>query len=206
MNKLRLFAIKPAGPDLVMPIILCELDKRMREGTFVDLAEAYALLNDTQAVWINIQSHARDPYYSEIAPKIKSLLQKYDIQWVLNPDAVQTYVREYLDQMEFGFHSETLVESPEFNARPLTVYDNMLIKAFLSQDVQQAVIDSGIFKVEKRKAEEEKTFRCHDCGKDIPFGDTYDEWDDLCQPCVSKFGSVENSRTKSIRRKEQEDE
>lgn len=149
MNSLRLFALKPVGPDLIMPIILFELDKQMRSGVFVDLAEAYGLLNDTQAVWINIQSRARDPYYSEITPKIKGLLQKYGIQWVLNPDAVGPYVREYLTELEFSFYGDELVQAPQYNARSMTVYDNMLIKAFLSQDIDRAVKNSSFFKVEE---------------------------------------------------------
>ena len=149
MSKLRLFAVKPVGPDMVMPIILCELDKCMRNGTFVDLAEAYGLLNDTQAVWINIQSRARDPYYDKITPAIKSLLHKYGIQWVLNPDSVEAYVKEVLTELEFEFHGGSLVEAPILSPRSFTTYDNMLIKAFLSDDIDQAMTDSGFLKIEK---------------------------------------------------------
>ena len=150
------FVLKSIGADSIMPIILFELNERKKQGVDVDLAEAYVLLNDTQALYLAIAENNRDHatgHYAHIEPKIRALLRKYKLSWVLDSAQLKDYAMKYLVAQGFSFLGTKVLSHPT-GTYEATTYDTVLVKALITGDgVTEALVEIGFFKVERRDGE-----------------------------------------------------
>ncbi|QZE59522.1 hypothetical protein MPK66_gp278 [Erwinia phage pEa_SNUABM_2] len=117
------------GADVIMPAILYALNRKMQAGIQVDLAEAYTLLNDTQAVYLTIASGQPDRYYTQLEPTIRALLVKYEIQWALDRDALAKYCQSYMKRKGFTHVEDDVYSYPEVVA--YNNYDRVFIRALI---------------------------------------------------------------------------
>lgn len=128
----KAYTLKESGANIIMPVILFELNKQMKAGVVVDLAEAYSLLNDTQAVYLTRARNDNDMYYREIEPTILALLAKYGLQWILNENDLARYCKRYAELKGFERVSDVAWSHPTGQVESDN-YDRILLRALLDE-------------------------------------------------------------------------
>lgn len=153
---LKVFTLKRSGADVIMPVILFELNKQMKAGTVVDLAEAYSLLNDTQAVYLTLASADNDAYYKQLEPTIRSLLAKYGLQWILNANDLSRYCERYAELKGFK-RVDANVWSHATGEVEIDNYDRIMLRALLEECSETMFLESVDLLIE----EAEETYDYH---------------------------------------------
>lgn len=146
------YRLKTIGADVIMPIIMFELNERKKSGVDVDIAEAYVLLNDTQALYLAIAENKRNRatgYYAEVEPNIRALLRKYKLQWTLDKAQLHDYAVNYLVARQFRLIAGNVYEHPSSYFRA-TNYDMILMRAIITQEgIEKEMVESGIIQIMK---------------------------------------------------------
>lgn len=91
----------PVSVNMVTPIILFELKKQQDEGKVIPIEESWMLLNETQAVYLHIHSDGKDSYYEQIKETIETLLNKYELSFVLNRSKIKEYIDNFVSEKDF---------------------------------------------------------------------------------------------------------
>lgn len=183
----KVFTLKHSGADVIMPVILFELNKQMKAGSVVDLAEAYSLLNDTQAVYLTLASADNDAYYKQLEPTIRSLLAKYGLQWILNENDLSRYCERYAELKGFKC-VDADVWSHDNGEVEIDNYDRILLRALLveynptlSESMNDLVDEQAIMDEMDRKLDLIDEGKCSECGKELDPVDGAD--DTMCLSC-----------------------
>ncbi len=136
-----IYRMKSIGCNTVMPVILRELHAKKLQGVDVDLAEAYMLLNDTQALYITLLTKENNLYYQHIEPTIRAVLDKYGLLWVLSPVRLSEYCTQFLVAMEFRSLKNGFWSAPHLVPDALRdTYASLLIKAILEEAPYDALV------------------------------------------------------------------
>lgn len=139
------FKLKTIGCDTITPIVLRELHLQMEKNVKVDLAEAFTLLTEAQALYIDLRQQesgqSADYYYAEIGKGIENLLMKYSLEWVLDPNKLEEFVHKFLVDRNFKKVSDTVYENTCPNAS-FNFYEARIFSAILSDSF--AASDFGI--------------------------------------------------------------
>ncbi|UAW96424.1 hypothetical protein MPK64_gp280 [Erwinia phage pEa_SNUABM_16] len=161
------------GADVIMPAILYALNEKMQAGVKVDLAEAYTLLNDTQAVYLTLASGQPDRYYDQLTPTIRALLEKYEIQWALDRDTLTKYCQSYMESKGFTPVEDGVYSYPEVVA--YNNYDRVFLRSLIGvadYNLLEAAIQEEMDVVSEMDEIDKKLDRvedgcCSECGKEL---------------------------------------
>lgn len=183
----KVFALKNSGADVIMPVILFELNKQMKAGAAIDLAEAYSLLNDTQAVYLTLASADNDAYYKQLEPTIRSLLAKYGLQWILIENDLSRYCERYAELKGFKRVDEN-VWSHATGEVEIDNYDRIMLRALLEECSATRFLESVDELIEEQAAVDEidhkldliEDGKCSECGAERD-PDVDDEY--MCLSC-----------------------
>lgn len=129
------YTLKTIGCDSVTPIVLFELHKQMEANVKVDLAEAFAVLLEAQALYIDMRQcengQSDSGYYLEAGAGILNVLKKYSIEWVLESDKLEEYVHKFLTDRKFVKVTDTVYENTDPEGR-YGFYEARILAAILS--------------------------------------------------------------------------
>lgn len=144
------FKLKTLGCDTITPIVLFELHKQMEANVKVDLAEAFTMLMEAQALFIDMRQRENgqpaDCYYEEIGKGIENLLKKYSLEWVIDSDKLDEYAHNFLIERKFEKVSDTVYLNTDPDALH-NFYEARVFSSILSDSF--ALNDFGIFVVEE---------------------------------------------------------
>lgn len=161
------------GADVIMPAILYALNEKMQAGVKVDLAEAYTLLNDTQAVYLTLASSQPDRYYDQLTPTIRALLAKYEIEWALDHAALTKYCQAYMESKGFTHAGDGVYSYPEVVLH--SNYDRVFLRSLISDadhNLLEAAIQDEMAVAAEMDEIDKKLDRvedgcCSECGKEL---------------------------------------
>lgn len=181
--------LAPMGADVIMPAILYALNQKMQAGIKVDLAEAYALLNDTQAIFLTKASGTPDAHYDRLEPTIRHLLEKYDIQWALDREALTKYCQAYMKLKGFTLMDKDVYIYP--NVVTTTNYDRVFLRALISiieynpldASIQDAMDDLAALEEIDKKLDRVDDGCCSECGTKLD-PDVDDVF--MCPTCLGR--------------------
>lgn len=136
------FKLKMIGCDTLTPIVLRELHLQMEKNVKVDLAEAFTLLMEAQALYIDLRQQelgqSADYYYAEIGKGIENLLMKYSLEWVLDPNKLEEYVHKFLVDRNFKKVTDTVYENTcpdaSFDFYEARIFSAILSDSFVAND------------------------------------------------------------------------
>lgn len=144
-----MYAMRMVGADTIMPTILFELNKLPK----VDLAEAYVLLNETQALYLARAENfggASGYYYQQQEPIIVSMLKKYKIEWVLDFDKLKEYSEVFLIRLGFTKHTcrklelgtEQIYDIWTHTEKEMQTnhYINTLLRSLITDDIDESFL------------------------------------------------------------------
>lgn len=144
------FKLKKLGCDNITPIVMFELHKQMEANVKVDLAEAFTLLMEAQALFIDKYQRENGMsvalYYEEIGKGIENLLMKYSLEWVLDSDKLDEYAHKFLVDRKFEKISDTVYVNTDPEARH-NFYEARVFASILSGSI--GVNDLGCIVIEE---------------------------------------------------------
>lgn len=108
-----MFKKNKVGVNMVTPIILLELKKQQDNGRLIPIEESWVLLNETQAVYIYINSRENNDYYENLKKNIQELLKKYELSFVLEIEKLNEYVENFLSEKEVKKNTTLIVNELE---------------------------------------------------------------------------------------------
>ena len=144
------FKLRPLGCDNITPIVMYELHQQMESNVKVHLAEAFTLLLEAQAVYIDLHQRKNgistsEVYYAEIGKGIEALLKRYSLEWVIDTDKLEEYAHKFLTERNFkkvyGEVYENLQPDASFSFYEARVLATFLSDSFCANDFGIVVVE-----------------------------------------------------------------
>lgn len=143
------FKLKTIGCDTITPIVLRELHLQMEKNVKVDLAEAFTLLMEAQALYIDLRQQesgqSADYYYAEIGKGIENLLMKYSLEWVLDPNKLEEYVLKFITERNFKKVTDTVYENTcpdaQYSFYEARIFSAIFTDSFAASDFGSIIVE-----------------------------------------------------------------